>query len=601
MQSTLLLFLFLLFMYGLSGAETDEYESEPVSVMEGDSVTLHTNLTEIQNDDTILWMFGPKDSLISQITRKADFTSFFVTDDDVGFRGRLQVDQNTASLTIRSTRIRLSGQYKLTISREKTRYKIFNVTVFGVVGETNGVKSVSVMEGNSVTLNTDTEIHTDDLIVWRFGDKGILLAKIYVETNETSLNYADENFRDRLKLDQTGSLTITNTRTTDSGVYELQIRGSQSSHKTFFLSVSDSDLSPWAVTGICVVSVFLTATITACCYHRIAGKEKKVSVTEGDSFTLCTDVTKLHKDHTIQWWYEDEDNLIAEIKGGTSKKHDVADERFGDRLTLNDNTGSLTIRDIRTIHSGLYKLKISSNTCAGCIVQCKRFILTVNNEEKMPVKKGESVNLKTNTEIQRDDQILWLLGYENTIIAQIKGGTGEIITDDVADERFRGRLELNNRTGSLTIKNSETEDTEVYKLKIRSDKGATNKRFRVGIYDEEREVSGKEGKTIILNTDDEMQKNDQVWWLFGEENSLIAEIKGGTGDIITYGGTGGRFRDRLKLDKKTGSLTITNIRSTDAGLYQVWINRSSSRKNKHLRFTVSFRQHKMSWWSWFQS
>ncbi|XP_048038490.1 uncharacterized protein LOC125263529 [Megalobrama amblycephala] len=595
MQSTLLLFLFLLFMHGLSGAETDEYESEPVSVMEGDSVTLHTNLTEIQNDDTILWMFGPKDFLISQITRKDDLTSFFVTDDDVGFRGRLQVNQNTGSLTLRSTRIRLSGQYKLTISREKTRSKIFNVTVFGVVGETNGVKSVSVMKGKSVTLNTDTEIHTDDLIVWRFGNDGILLAKIYVETNETSLNYADERFRDRLKLDQTGSLTITNTRTTDSGLYELQIRGSQSSHKTFFLSVSG--LPPWAVTGICVaVSVFLTATITACYYHRRVGKEKKVSVTEGDSFTLPTDVTE-HKNRMIQWWYEDEDNLIAEIKGGTGKKHDVADERFGDRLMLNERTGDLTIGDIRTIHSGLYKLKISSNTCTG-IAQFKRFILTVNNEEKMPVKKGESVTLKTDTEIQRDDQIQWLFGDENTIIAEIKGGTGEIT--NVADKRFRGRLELDNMTGSLTIKNTETEDNEVYKLKIRSVKGATNKRFRVGIYDEEKEVSGKEGKTITLNTDDEMQKNNQVWWLFGEENSLIAEIKGGTGEIITYGGAAvGRFRDRLKLDKETGSLTITNIRTTDAGLYQVWINRSSGRKNKYLRFTVSFRQHKTSWWSWF--
>ncbi|ROL49285.1 hypothetical protein DPX16_4336 [Anabarilius grahami] len=552
MQSTLLLFLFLLFMHGLSGAETDEYESEPVSVMEGDSVTLHTNLTEIRNDDTILWMFGPKDFLISQITRKADLTSFFVTDDDVGFRGRLQVDQNTGSLTIRSTRIRLSGQYKLTISREKTRSKIFNVTVFGVVGEKNGVKSVSEMEGNSVTLNTDTEIHTDDLIVWRFGDNGILLAKIYAETNETSLNYADENFRDRLKLDQTGSLTITNTRTTDSGVYELQIRGSQSSHKTFFLSVS--------------------------------GKKKKV--TEGDSFTLRNGVTELIcKDRMIQWRYEDEDSLIADNKGGASETHDVADERFGDRLMLNENTGDLTIRAIRTIHSGLYNLKISSNTCTG-ITPCMTFIMTVNNEEKMPVKKGESVTLKTDTEIQRDDLIQWLFGDQNTIIAQIKGENK--VTS--ADERFRGRLELDKKTGSLTIKNTETEDTEVYKLKIRSVKGATYERFRVGIYDEEKEESGKEGKTIILNTDDEIQKNDQVWWLFGEENSLIAEIKGGTGEIITYDAAAvGRFRDRLKLDEKTGSLTITNIRTTDAGLYQVWINRCSSRKNKYLRFTVSVR------------
>ncbi|XP_050958155.1 uncharacterized protein LOC127159344, partial [Labeo rohita] len=234
MQSTLLPFLFVLFMHGVSGAETDEI----VEVMEGDYVTLHTNLTEILNHDTILWMFGPKDSIISQITRKNSLTSFFVTD-DVGFKGRLQVDQNTGSLTIRNSRVRHSGLYKLSISREKTTSKTFNVTVFSLVGERDGVKSVSVKEGDSVTLHADTEMNTDYLILWRFGYTGILLAKTDVETNETSLYDTDERFRGRLQLDhQTGSLTIKNTRTTDSGPYELQIRGNENSHKTFILSVS---------------------------------------------------------------------------------------------------------------------------------------------------------------------------------------------------------------------------------------------------------------------------------------------------------------------------------------------------------------------------
>ncbi len=57
----------------MSGAGIDD----TMSVMEGDSVTLHTDLTEIQNDDTILWMFGFKGLVISQITRKKRFDLIF--------------------------------------------------------------------------------------------------------------------------------------------------------------------------------------------------------------------------------------------------------------------------------------------------------------------------------------------------------------------------------------------------------------------------------------------------------------------------------------------------------------------------------------------
>ncbi len=99
-------------------------------MMEGDSVLLRTNLSKILNDDTLLWAFGPKESVISQITMKNDFPRFFFTD-DVSFAGRLQVDQTTGSLTIRNTRHTHSGQYKLKISREKTTSRIFNVDVFG--------------------------------------------------------------------------------------------------------------------------------------------------------------------------------------------------------------------------------------------------------------------------------------------------------------------------------------------------------------------------------------------------------------------------------------------------------------------------------------
>ncbi len=90
---------------------------------------------------------------------------------------------------------------------------------------------VSVTEGDYVTLNTDlTEIHEDDNIFWKYGGKKDIIAEISAKYKLffTLEDVSDERFRDRLKLDdQTGSLTITDTRTKHAGIYDLEINGAK--------------------------------------------------------------------------------------------------------------------------------------------------------------------------------------------------------------------------------------------------------------------------------------------------------------------------------------------------------------------------------------
>ncbi len=105
-------------------AETNETQS--LSVMEGDSVTLHTDVTEIHDDDEILWNFGSEISLIAQINRASG-----ITHTDERFRDRLKLDDKTGSLTITNITAEHAGLYEVKILAAKRSSKTFNVSVYG--------------------------------------------------------------------------------------------------------------------------------------------------------------------------------------------------------------------------------------------------------------------------------------------------------------------------------------------------------------------------------------------------------------------------------------------------------------------------------------
>nr|XP_055072932.1 uncharacterized protein LOC129452883 [Misgurnus anguillicaudatus] len=475
----------LLFIISLSinGVFGDEVKS--VSVMEGDSVTLHTDITELQRDDVLHWWFD-KDNLIAQINNESNLILILEVPDG-RFRDRLQVNNQTGDLTITNITTQHTGDYKLEINGESTG-QTFSVSVIHVY--TDEMNSVSVMEGDSVTLNTDVlDIKKYDEIRWRFQHERSPLAVLNRKTAffSTYDDVHDGRFKGRLQLNvQTGSLTITNIRIKHAGLYEVDISNSRSH------------------------TIHQSITVT------VSGKVTTASVIKGGSVTLKTN-TEIQSYDLIQWMFvPDDDTRIAEIykSDNTFAVYDGADGRFRDRLILNKQNGDLTITDIRIEDAGLYELKMSSNRrsiqrrfsvnvserglssyvivglCLGVLLISVALTAGVfycrQRFPKATIRKvmvGRSVRLKTDVDnIETDDVVEWRFKpgpFRNTVIAKIQRNN----LTAVSDERLCRNMTLNKRTGSLYITDITADHSGSYELKITSGVITSYKRFKVIVYD----------------------------------------------------------------------------------------------------------------------
>jgi len=112
---------------GVFGVYTDE--TDTISVMEGDSVTLHTG--EIHRKGVILWTFRfhNSETRIAQIFEGT--ISIYDSVDNERFRDRLQIDEETGSLTITNINTLHSGLYKLQVINEGFKHMSFSIAVYG--------------------------------------------------------------------------------------------------------------------------------------------------------------------------------------------------------------------------------------------------------------------------------------------------------------------------------------------------------------------------------------------------------------------------------------------------------------------------------------
>lgn len=106
------------------------------------------------------------------------------------------------------------------IWQRNIKFVLVSVIFFLCSSGESGPKIVSAMVGESLILITDFTIERGERVQWSFQDK-TLAAGMNGDISKTA--YGDVRFKGRLELHhQTGSLTIKNTRTSDTGDYQLK-------------------------------------------------------------------------------------------------------------------------------------------------------------------------------------------------------------------------------------------------------------------------------------------------------------------------------------------------------------------------------------------
>ncbi|XP_059425043.1 uncharacterized protein LOC132159516 isoform X3 [Carassius carassius] len=366
------------------------------SVMEGDSVTLYTDLTEIQKADLITWTFGPGRTRIAQINRMAHRISLYDDVLDGRFRDRLKLDHQTGSLTITNITTQHTGLYGFLqfIGGKQVTPKSFSVIVSAHLPVPVISSNSSQCSSSYCSLLCSVVNVSHVTLSWYKGNS--LLSSISVSDLSISLSLPLEvEYQDKNSYSCVLNNHISN----------------QTQHLDITQLCQPCSAPGLSAGHIALVCFSVLAVVVVLCgiffyYHHKRstqadhqcqpdGEEnirltndgetleqerhsqnntfvekdefKSVLAMVGETVTLHTDLTEIQEEELIQWKFADskvnklaEFFVIAKWDKTNNEEHLHDDSKFKDRLHLDHNSGSLIITNITNELYGHYKLHITS-------------------------------------------------------------------------------------------------------------------------------------------------------------------------------------------------------------------------------------------------
>ncbi|XP_072889156.1 uncharacterized protein [Hemitrygon akajei] len=311
----------------------------------------------------------------------------------------------------------------------------------------------------------------------------------------------------------------------------------------------------------------LFALALFCSLVRVIGtgdEMKQVKGILGKNVSLVSGISAdLHGREVVWEFTNNSGTELTILDVGPNHPEVKPNKYFEDRLHFNRSTGDLLLSNLKTSDQGSYTISVDGQGLR--IIDLRIF----DKMKQVNGVVGENVSLVSgNSADLQGCEVVWEFtnnsGTEFTIL-----DVGPNHPKVKPNKYFEDRLHFNRSTGDLLLSNLRTSDQGIYTISV---DGQGLRIIDLRIFDERKQVNGVLGKNVSLVSGNGAD-------LRGRE--VVCEFTSNNGTEFTILAVGPNhrkvkpnkyFEDRLHFNLSTGDLLLSNLRTSDQGIYTISVD-----------------------------